>query len=68
MTLIAYVLPKLETAKNVVFKCLKSPVSEQPSRVNMLKFTKHCWSLKERPFIRFEKWVEKKWVEKCVSY
>ena len=42
MSLISYVLPKLETAKDLLPKCLKSPASEQPSAVNMIKCTKHC--------------------------
>ena len=37
MTLKAYVFLKLQTAKNVVRHYLKSPVSEHPSIVNILK-------------------------------
>ena len=36
MTLIAHVFPKLRSAKDVVDKCLKSPVSEHRSTVHML--------------------------------
>ena len=42
MTLIDYVFPTLETAKEVVVKCLKCPISKQPLTVNMLKGPKHC--------------------------
>ena len=31
--------------------CLKSPVSEDPSRSNMVNGQKHCWNLKARAFI-----------------
>ena len=42
MTLIANVFPKFRTPKNVVKKCLKSPVSEDPSTSNMVRGTKQC--------------------------
>ena len=34
-------------------KCLKSPVSEHPSKVNMLKGPKHCLNLGDSSFIDF---------------
>ena len=37
MTLIAHVFPELRIPKHMVDKCAESPVSEQPSIVNMLK-------------------------------
>ena len=42
MTLISYVFPKVETAKDVLVKSLKIPVSEHPSTVNMLNIPKNC--------------------------
>ena len=41
MTLIAYVFRKLQIAKDRLGKYLKSLVSEQPSKLNMLKGLKH---------------------------
>ena len=42
MTLIAYAVPILETAKDVVRKMSKRTVSEHLSKVNILKVHKHC--------------------------
>ena len=41
MNLIGYVLTKLQTPKDVVDKCLKIPVSEDPTRCGMLNCQKH---------------------------
>ena len=42
MTLIAFVFPKWRTPKILLDKCLKSPVSEDPSTCNMADVPKHC--------------------------
>ena len=42
MTLIAFVFWKLLTPKTWLDKCLKSPVSEDPSTSNMADVPKHC--------------------------
>ena len=42
MTLIDFVFPKLQTPKTWSDKCLKSPVSEDPSTSNMVNVPKHC--------------------------
>ena len=42
MTLIDFVFQKLRTAKTWSEKCLKRPVSEDPSTSNMVNVTKHC--------------------------
>ena len=69
MSFISYVLPKLETEKDSLPECLKSPASEQTSTVNMIKCTKHCWNLKHRPFIKFfrepDKWQCDSACDKC---
>ena len=39
--------------KSRLGKCLRSPVSERPSAVNMLKSPKHCWNLNGSSFIMF---------------
>ena len=52
MTLIADVFLNLQTAKIVLDKCLKSPVSEDPSTSNMVNAPKHCSNLIEDTFTR----------------
>ena len=42
MTLIDFVFPKLRPPKTWSDKCLKRPVSEDPSTSNMVNFSKHC--------------------------
>ena len=49
--LIAYIFPKLQTAKHLLDKSLKSLVSEHPSTVNMLKDPKHCQNWHDNTFI-----------------
>ena len=34
-------------------QCVKSPVSEDPSKSNMVNATKHCLNLKDTPFTIF---------------
>ena len=45
MTLTAFVFPKLRTVKTCLDKCLKSPISENPSTSNMINAYKHCPNL-----------------------
>ena len=42
MTLRDFLFSKSRTPKTWSDKCLKSPVSEEPSTNNMLKAPKHC--------------------------
>ena len=42
MTLIDFVFPKLRTPKKLLDKCLKSPISENPSTSNMVNGPQHC--------------------------
>ena len=42
MTLRAFVFPKLRTPKTWLDKRLKSPVSDDRSRSNMVNVSKHC--------------------------
>ena len=42
MTLLAFIFRTLRTPKTRLDKCLKSPVSEDPSRSNMADVRKHC--------------------------
>ena len=50
-TLIDFLFPKLRPAKTLSEKCLKSPVSEDPSTSNMINMLKHCWNLNHCTFI-----------------
>ena len=52
MILLAYIFPKLQTAKHAV-RCLKSPVSGHLSTVNMLKGPKRLLNLHDSPFSMF---------------
>ena len=57
MTLITVVCRKLRTPKNIVSQCLKIPVSEYPSKSNMVNAPKHCSNLKDSPFtILIDNW------------
>ena len=40
-------------AKTLLLTCLKGLYSENPSAVNMLKVTKHCWKLQNSAFTLF---------------
>ena len=42
MNLIDFIFPKLRTWKTCSDKCLKSPVSKDPSRSNMINVANHC--------------------------
>ena len=53
MTLIAYVFLNLGTPKTWLDKCLKTLLSEDPSRSNMGNGAKHCWNMKDSNFTRF---------------
>ena len=52
MTLIDFVFPKLRPPKTWSDKCLKSPVSEDPSTSNMVNMPNHCWNLRDSWFIK----------------
>ena len=45
MTLIDFVFPKLRTPNIWSDKCLKNPISQDPSISNMVKVAKHSWNL-----------------------
>ena len=53
MTLIAYVLSKYRLQNAWLEKAVKSPVSEHPSTVNMLRCHKHCWNLHDSTLTYF---------------
>ena len=49
-------------------KCIKSPVSEDPSTSNMVNVPKHCWNLRHSTFIIFIDCYQGKWVGKGHFY
>ena len=68
MALIGYVFPKLRTPKTWLDKCLKSPVSEEPTRSNMVNVSKHCSNLHHINFIIFLDHYHVNSVGKSLSY
>ena len=67
MTLIAYLFLKLQAEKDVLDKCIKSPVSQDPSTRNILHDPKHCWNVHDSTFIIFIDHCEENWVRKSLS-
>ena len=67
MTLIAFVFWKLSTPETWLDKCLKSPISEDPSTSNMADVPKHCWNLHHTIFIIFIDHCQVNWVGKNLS-
>ena len=53
--------------KTVLLKCLKGPVWEHPSAVNVLTGPKHCWNLHDSIDILFFHHLEINWVGKNIS-
>ena len=68
MTVITDVFRKLRTAKTWLNKCLKSPVSEDPSTSNMVTGVKQCWNLNDTNFTTFSDHSEGYWVTKNLSW
>ena len=68
MAVTAFVVPKLRTVKTWFDKCLKSLVSEVPSRSNMVSVPKHCSNLHHSTLIRFIDHCQGNWVGKSLSY
>ena len=50
-TLIDFVILKLRTAKSQPDICLKNPVSEDPSRSNMINLPNHGWNVHHSTFL-----------------
>ena len=53
LTLIAFVFSKFQTRKTYENKCLRTPLSEDPSTINMVNVPKHRWYLHHITFIIF---------------
>ena len=68
MTITAFVFSKLRTLKTWLDKCLKSPVSEDPSTSNMANVPKHYWNLHHSTFIIFLLHWPGNFVRKSLSY
>ena len=54
---------KYEHPKTCLDKCLRSPVSEHPSKSNMVNVPKHCSNLKDTTFTIFIS----HWEANCVA-
>ena len=63
-----FVFPKLRTPKTWSDKCLKSPVSQDPSTSNMENVPKDCWNMDDSTFIKFIYHCQVNWVGKSLSY
>ena len=68
MNLVAFVFPKLRTLKTWLGKCLRSPVSEDISKSNMVNVPKLCWYLHHSTFIIFMGNWQRNCVRKSLSY
>ena len=68
MTFIDFLFPKLRTPKTWLDKCLKGPVSEDPSRSGMVNVNKHCSNLHRVTFIKVIDHCQVTWVGKNLSY
>ena len=66
ITLRYFVFSKLRTPKTWSDKCLKSLVSEDLSRSNMVNVPKHCWNLHNSIFIKIIDNCQVNWVEKIL--
>ena len=52
----------------LLYKCLKCPVSEDPTASNLEKGPKHCWIMNDITFTVYSDQCEKNWVGKSLSY
>ena len=68
MTVIDFLFPKLRPAKTWTDKCLKSPVSEDPSTSNMVNLPKQCWNLHDSIFIKFIDQCQVNWVGRSLFF
>ena len=68
MTLIDFVFPKLRPPKMLWDKCLKSPVSEDPSTSNMVNMPKRSWNQHHNTFSILIDNCQVNWVRKSLSY
>ena len=68
MTVTAFLARKLRTLKTWFDICLKSLVSEDPSRSNMVNVPKHCSNLHHSTLIIFIGHCQGNWVGKILSY
>ena len=64
---IDFAFPKLRTLKTPLGKCLKRPVSENPSKSNMVNWPKNCWNWHQNNFIILIDNFQSNWVGKHFS-
>ena len=68
MTLIDFVFPKLPPPKMWSGKCVKTPVSFNPSASNMVNVLKHCWYLHHCTIMLLIDHWKVNWVSKSLCY
>ena len=68
VTLIDFVFSTLRTPKTWLDKCLKSPISENSSKSNMVNEPKHSWKLDHSTFTIFVHPCQGSWVRESLSY
>ena len=68
VTLIDFVFSTLRTPKTWLDKCLKSPISENSSKSNMVNEPKHCWKLHHSTSTIFVHPCQGNWVRESLSY
>ena len=68
MALIYFVFAKVRTPKTHSYKCLESPIWDDPSTSNMVNVENHCTNLHHSTFIRFNDHSQINWVGKSLSY
>ena len=68
MTRTDFVFPQLRTLKTWSDKCLKTLVSEDPSRSNMVNVPNHYWNLHSSIFIKFIDQFQINWVGRSLCF
>ena len=63
----SWCISEITDSKKRLNKCLRSLVSEDPSRSNMVRWTKDCWYMNGITFIIFIDHCEGSWVGKDLS-
>ena len=68
MPLLGFAFSKLRPPKTWSGRCLKTPVSDDPSKSNIVNVPKHCWNLHHSTFTLFIHHFQINWVGKILCY
>ena len=68
MTLVDILFPKLRTPKTWSYKCLETPVYEDPSTSNIVNVSNHCWHLHHSTFFIWTDHCQVKWIKKSLRF